>query len=86
MSEEEESTRITLKEYNQWIFIFEDTLIMHCWVYLESHPKYAFKGGKNSIVCDRLREYMYTYKSYALRKEGMGLKFLKFHQFPIYGG
>ena len=80
VSDEEESTRITLEEYNQWVFIFEDTLIMHSWVYLDSHPKYAFKGGKNSIVCDRLRQYMRTYKSYALRKEGMGLKFLKFHQ------
>ena len=79
-SDDEPKTRITLEEYNQWIQIFEETLILHTWVYLENHPKFAFKGGKNSIVCDRLRKYMQTYHDYALRKEGMGLKFLKFHQ------
>ena len=79
-SKDVESTRISLEEYNQWILIFEETLILHSWVYHENHPKYAFKGGKNSIVCDRLRKYMETYRKYALRKEGMGLKFLKFHQ------
>ena len=60
--------------------IFEETLILHSWIYLENHLKYAFKGSKNSIACDRLRIYMEKYKKYALRKEGMGLKFLKFHQ------
>ena len=79
-NEDKESTRISLEEYNKWIMIFEETLILHSWIYLEKHPKYAFKGGKNSIACDRLRKYMENYKKYALRKEGMGLKFLKFHQ------
>ena len=79
-SDDSPRTMITLEEYNQWITVFEETLILHSWVYLDSHPKYAFKGGKNSIACDRLRKYMQTYQSYALRKEGMGLKFLKFHQ------
>lgn len=79
-NENEVRTRITLEEYNQWIHIFEETLILHSWVYLKDHPKAAFKGGRNSIVCQRLRQYMDTYKMYAHRKEGMGLKFLKFHQ------
>ena len=79
-SDDEPKTKITLEEYNQWIVIFEETLMLHSWVYHDNHPKYAFKGGINSIVCDRLRKYMKTYQSYALRKEGMGLKFLKFHQ------
>ena len=79
-SKEQERTKITLNEYNGWVLIFEETLILHSWVYLDTHPKNAFKGGKNSIVCDRLREYMNTYKENALRKEGMGMKFLKFHQ------
>ena len=74
------ASKITLSEYNEWILIFEETLILHCWIYLDKHPKSVFKGGKNSIACDRLREYMNTYKSNALRKEGNGLKFLKFHQ------
>ena len=79
-SDEFSSTRISLLEYNQWIDIFEETLILHSWVYLDQHPKIFFKGGKYSIVCDRLRKYMKLYQAYALRKEGMGLKFLKFHQ------
>ena len=74
------ASTITLSEYNEWILIFEETLILHCWIYLDKHPKSVFKGGKNSIACDRLREYMSTYKSNALRKEGNGLNFLKFHQ------
>ena len=73
-------TRITFQEYNQWIQIFEETLILHTWVYLDKHPKSIFKGGKNSIACQRLRQFMDTYKMYAHRTEGMGLKFLKFHQ------
>ena len=77
---DEPSTRITIDEYNQWIFIFEETLILHSWVYLDKHRKSFFNGGKESIVCDRLREYMTLFQKYALRKEGMGLKFLKFHQ------
>ena len=77
---DESRTRITFEEYNQWIFIFEETLLLHSWVYLDKHKKLFFKGGKNSVICDRLREYMHSYQSFALRKEGMGLKFLKFHQ------
>ena len=40
------STRITIDEYNQWISIFESTLILHSWVYLDTHPKVFFNGGK----------------------------------------
>ena len=76
----DERTPITLNEYKAWIQIFEETLILHSWVYADEHPKEFFKGGKNSIVCDRLREFMNVYKKNALRKEGLGLKFLKFHQ------
>ena len=75
-----ERTKITLSEYNDWINVFEETLILHSWVYIDKHPKVFFKGGKNSIVCDRLRQYMFTYRQKAMRREGMGLKFLKFHQ------
>ena len=45
-SDDEPKTRITLEEYNQWIQNFEETLILHTWVYLENHPKFAFKGEK----------------------------------------
>ncbi len=79
-NEEEETTRISLDEYNDWILIFEETLILHSWIYLDSHPKNAFNGGSKSIVCDRLRDYMKTYHKCAYRKQGMGLNFLKFHQ------
>ena len=78
--ENSQRTKITLSEYNGWIMIFEETLILHSWVYHDKHHKSFFKAGRESIICDRLRSYMETYKKNAMRHEGMGLKFLKFHQ------
>ena len=71
---------ITRNEYNAWVLIFEETMILVQWVYLEEHPKAVFKGGRKSVAATRLRSYMELYKSSAYRKTGMGLKILKFHQ------
>ena len=53
-----------VQEYNGWIKIFEETLILHSWIYLDNHPKVAFNGGNYSIVSDRLRLYMKTYQKF----------------------
>lgn len=74
------ATVITQNEYNQWILIFEETLILTAWVYHNKHPKVVFNGGKKSIACERMKEYMTLFKQVANRKTGMGLKLLKFHQ------
>ena len=42
----EKASIISSREYNSWIAIFEDTLILSSWVYLDKHPKEVFKGGK----------------------------------------
>ena len=74
------ATIITKEEYNQWIDIFEDTLCLVTWAYYTKHPKVVFNGGRNSVVAKQLREFVTYYKKVAERREGMGLKFLKFHQ------
>ncbi len=74
------ATVITQNEYNQWILVFEETLILTAWVYHNKHPKVVFKGGKKSVACQRMKEYMILFKQVANRKTGMGLKLLKFHQ------
>ena len=71
---------ITQKEYNNWIDIFEQTLLLSSWIYCDSHPKVFFKGGRKSIVAKRIVKYMNKYKKCAPRSEGNGLKILKFHQ------
>ena len=62
VDEDPPRTKITLNEYNNWIMIFEETLILHSWIYHDKHPKIYFKGGRKSSVCDILRSYMDTYK------------------------
>ena len=74
------ATIITQTEYNNWILVFEETLILVAWVYFEKHPKVVFKGGRNSVVVDRMRLFMNTFKEVANRTGGMGWKLLKFHQ------
>ena len=71
---------ITKDEYNLWIKVFQDTLTLTTWAYHTKHPKVAFNGGRNSIVAKRIRKFVSFYKQVADRKEGMGLKILKFHQ------
>ena len=78
--EDTPATIITRNEYNSWVLIFEETLIFVEWVYLEEHPKAFFNGGRNSVVAERLKEYMRFYRQAAMRKDGMGLQILKFHQ------
>ncbi len=75
-----QATVITQNEYNQWILVFEETLILTAWVYTNKHPKVVFKGGKKSLVCVRMKEYMNLFRQVANRRAGMGLKLLKFHQ------
>lgn len=75
-----QATVITQNEYNQWILVFEETLILTAWVYTSKHPKVVFKGGKKSLVYVRMKEYMNLFRQIANRKTGMGLKLLKFHQ------
>ena len=60
--------------------MFQDTLTLTTWAYHTKHPKVAFNGGRNSIVAKRIRKFVSFYKQVADRKEGMGLKILKFHQ------
>jgi hypothetical protein len=83
-SKHEPATVISMREYNSWVAIFEDTLILSSWVYLDKHPKEVFKGGKNCLVSKRIKKYMDLYLNVANRKEGMGLKLLKFHQLLHY--
>ena len=71
---------ITKEEYNLWIKVFEDTLILTSWVYYTGHPKSVFKGGRNSVAAQALKKFIEDYKKIADRKEGMGNKYLKFHQ------
>ena len=74
------ATIITQQEYNQWVLLFEEVLILISWIYLESHPKVVFKGGKNSLACERMRMFMTRFKTTANRTKGMGLKLMKWHQ------
>ena len=67
-------------EYNSWIKVFEDTLILTSWVNFTKHPKVVFYGGRDSLAATQLRKFMINYNSIAKRKEGMGNKYLKFHQ------
>ena len=72
--------KITQKEYNNWIKVFEETLMFSSWIYQEKHPKMFFVGGRKSIVARRIAKFMTMYKKHAPRADGMGLKILKFHQ------
>ena len=74
------ATIISQTEYNNWILVFEETLILVAWVYYEKHPKVVFKGGRNSVSVDRMRDFMNTFKETAKRSGGMGFKLLKYHQ------
>ena len=74
------SSIITHSEYNQWINVFEEILILCAWVYFDKHPKVFFKGGRNSIVNERMISLMTNIQNVAIRQEGMGYKFLKWHQ------
>ena len=78
--ESNSSDIITQDEYNCWVKVFEETLIFTAWCYYTKHPKSAFKGGRKSIVANRLKKFMNFYNKYAYRKEGKGNKYLKFHQ------
>ena len=75
-----QSSIISKIEYNSWIKVFEDTLILTSWVNFKRHPKVVFNGGRNSLAATQLRRYMINYNNIAKRKEGMGNKYLKFHQ------
>ena len=71
---------ITQKEYNNWIKVFEETLLFSSWIYQGKHPKQFFVGGRNSIVAKRIIKFMSMYRRCAPRADGMGLQILKFHQ------
>ena len=70
---------IDQQEYNNWIKVFEETLLLASWIYCDSHPKVLFNGGRNSIVAKRIQQFMKMYSKNAPRKEGKQLKLLKFH-------
>lgn len=74
------ATPITQDEYNKWIAVFEETLILYSWAYLERHPKTVFKGGKKSAVAKRMELFMEIFTKTANRRKGTGLKLMKFHQ------
>ena len=75
-----ETTIIDADEYNTWVNVFEETLLLTSWVYLASHPRIFFNGGRNSIAAKRLVQFVAMYKESAPRVKGMGLKIVKFHQ------
>ncbi len=66
-------------EYNNWIKVFEETLLLASWIYSDSHPKALFNGGRKSVVNRRIIQFMKMYSKNAPRKDGKGLKLLKFH-------
>ena len=71
---------ISQREYNNWIEIFEQTLLLSSWIYREEHPKVFFQGGRKSLVAMRIRKFMALYRKRAPRNQGVGLKIVKFHQ------
>ena len=71
--------KISRTEYNHWINVFEQTLLFSSWIYREHHPKAFFNGGRKSPVAQRIVEFMLYYRKHAPRKDGNGLKLLKFH-------
>lgn len=70
---------IDQREYNNWIKVFEETLLLASWIYCDSHPKALFNGGRKSVVNRRIQQFMKMYSKNAPRKEGKKLKLLKFH-------
>lgn len=79
-NQETPATIITQDEYNKWILVFEDLLILHSWIYLDQHPKVFFNGGSKSEVNKRIRKFMKSFKQNANRIDGKGLKLMKYHQ------
>ena len=71
---------ISKDEYNSWVNVFEQTLLLTSWIYAPEHPKVFFKGGRKSVVAKRMVQFMNMYKKAAPRKTGVGLKLVKFHQ------
>ena len=70
---------ITEKEYMNWVSIFQSTLAMSQWLYLEHHKIEFFRGGRSSIVAMRCRKFLKDYSIKARRNTGQGLKIVKFH-------
>ena len=70
----------SLEMYGHLVRLLEETLSLYQWLTKKGgHAKIAFLGGSKSAVAMRLIRYMDTYKTYAPRYEGMGLKLYKFH-------
>ena len=67
------------KEYASWVSIFQATLAMSQWLYLEKHKIDFFRGGRSSIVAMRCRKFLKEYSTKARRNSGQGLKIVKFH-------
>ena len=80
VDKETKATEISQSEYNKWIMIFEEVLIIHAWINLEEHPKVFFNGGSKSVVADRIRVFMKKIMETAKRREGKGMKTMKWHQ------
>ena len=74
------TTEIDREEYNTWVNVFEETLLLTSWIYLAEHPKVFFRGGRNSVAAMRLAQFVNMYRQSAPRAKGMGLKIVKFHQ------
>ena len=75
----ESNEKMTLNEYKNWVQVFEETLLLFAWIYLEKHPKQFFIGGRRSKVANRIVKFMTMYKKFAPRKDGQGLNLVKFH-------
>ena len=60
--------------------VFEETLLLPSWIYLEKHSKVFFKGGRNSTAAKRVARFVNMHRDSAPRTAGMGLKIVKFHQ------
>ena len=79
-NKETQATIISQDEYNRWIVVFEDTLLLYRWAILESHPKSVTLGGRNSLIAERIKQYMTVFLGTAQRNEGEGMRLMKFHQ------
>ena len=79
-TEMERTSIITMEEYNKWVNVFEETLLLTSWIYNAQHSKIFFNGGRNSIAAKRIVRFVNMYRESAPRSTGMGLKIVKFHQ------
>lgn len=76
--------QIEEEEFNNWIVIFEETLLLYSWIYCGKHKKLFFQGGKNCLVAMKLKQYMRMLNNYAPNYTGNGYNTYKNHSLLHY--